>query len=149
MSGITQYNSSDRFQENQNDRAIISIDSTSADIDIYNIRIYNVALDQTMVLNNYIATSGSVDERVEKAADNNITYEDGKINPEKVFHEDYKLSIPYLKLIGGTSLNPKDKWAVTNETDGDGNLIYRLPEAKKDYRLMSCEFIDPSGKRQN
>lgn len=147
MSGLTQYNSSDRFQENPNDKATISIDSTFADIDVYNIRVYSIALDQTAVLNNYIATSGTVDERVEIAADNNITYEDGKINPEKVFHEEYMLSVPYLKLVGGTSLNPKDKWAVSNETDENGDLIYRLPEAKKDYRLMSVEFVDPTGQR--
>ena len=41
MSGLTEYvgsgGSADKFQENPIDRALISIDSTYADIDIYNI----------------------------------------------------------------------------------------------------------------
>lgn len=144
MSGLTEYTGSggtaDKFQENPIDRALISIDSTYADIDIYNIRIYSKGLSPNVVLNNYIATSGVVDERVLKALDNDITYEDGKINPEKVFHEEYTLSIPYIKLVGGIKNNKDDKWFVQSTADR------RLPYAKKDYRLMSFEFIDPSGK---
>lgn len=143
LSGMTQYGKDDKFQaiNNGNDtNAIIKIDSTYADVDIYNIRVYGIALNAQSVLNNYIATSGTPEDRVAEYLDNNITGDDGKIDSEKVFHNSYKLSIPYIKLTGGTSL---DKWKVTNEKE-DGKLVYRLPEAKKDYRLMKVEFIDPN-----
>jgi len=82
--------------------AKLIIDSTYGDIDIYNIRIYKKPLDDKAVLDNYIATLPTADDRVNKYNDNNgLLDNDNNISVESIESGDYVLSVPYIKIIGG------------------------------------------------
>jgi hypothetical protein len=153
LSGVTQYtggdNDADEMRENQKDRARIIFDSSCGTIDIYNIRIYQSStLSDTIVLDNYIATCGSVEERAKKYTDNNSVIDnDNKISIETIeafgVNKGYKLSVPYIKIIGGQGvLKDDDLGYIMNASDEE----YRLPNAKSDYRLVEqYEFIDMNG----
>ena len=147
ISGMTQYANDDNFKDLNVSPATISINSDNADIDIYNIRVYSAALDKKAVLNNHMATLGTPEARTEIYNKNLVMDEiTQEILLDMIEAEGFELDTPYVKLTGGTSLN---KWDVTNVTDDNGNLIYKLPEAKKDYRLMSFEFINQKDPTQN
>ena len=150
LSGITQYGSEDQMIQNNARPAKIIFDSTYGNIDIYNIRVYkNAALSDNVVLDNYIATAGSIEDRTHKYEDNASVLDDNnKISIEKIEAENinsgYILSVPYIKIIGGQGMEKDDEGYYLNNADND----YRLPNAKKDYRLIQkYEFIDMSGER--
>jgi hypothetical protein len=93
-----------------------------------------------------MATLGTVDERLDAYNKNLVIDDIGDISLEMIEAEGFALDTPYVKLTGGSSLK---KWDVTNVTE-DGQLVYRLPQTKKDYRLIKeYYFIDPKGNRDN
>lgn len=152
LSGLTQYGKEDSMIHNRTNPATIIFDSTRGNIDIYNIRVYkNSPLADNIVLDNYIATYGTIAEKTAKYLDNATVLDDNnKISIEKVEAENinsgYMLSVPYIKIIGGQGLIKDDEGYQLNSGDSD----QRLPNAKKDYRLVQkYEFIDMSGKRPN
>jgi hypothetical protein len=153
LSGITQYAKSDDFMTQISaSPAKFIFDSTYGNIDIYNIRVYkNSALSANVVLNNYIATCGNISDRTLKYINNSaVLNNENKISIEKIETENinngYILSVPYIKIIGGSGLKKDDDGYTLNTADTD----YHLPTAKKDYRLIKkYEFIDPSGKKPN
>ena len=153
LSGITQYAKSDDFMTQISaSPAKFIFDSTYGNIDIYNIRVYkNSALSANVVLNNYIATCGNISDRTLKYINNSaVLNNENKISIEKIETENinngYILSVPYIKIIGGSGLKKDDDGYTLNTADTD----YHLPTAKKDYRLIKkYEFIDPSGIRAN
>ena len=107
LSGITQYSSEDHMIHNFSNPAKIIFDSTHGNIDIYNIRIYKTsALSDKIVLDNYIATYGAIDERTRKYIDNtSVLGDNNNISIEKIEAENINngdiLSVPYIKIIGG------------------------------------------------
>ena len=143
LSGITKYDPTDEMVENRQNPAKIIIDSTYGDIDIYNIRVYKKPLDSKAVLDNYIATLGTPEERVKKYQDNTgLLDNDNNISIDSIEGGSYKLSVPYIKITGGQKLSKDSGGYKLNASDSSVNL----PEAKKDYRLIKdYEFIDQNG----
>ena len=152
--GITQYDKTDVMEDydsitNLKSKAYITLDSNAGIIDIYNIRVYkNSALSSNTVLDNFIATSGSIEDRAEKYADNKPVLNNlNKISVEEIenaaINNNYKLRLPYIKIIGGSGLLKDDEGYTLNNSDSE----QRLPTAKKDYRLIKeYMFIDPNNK---
>jgi hypothetical protein len=107
LSGLTQYGKEDSMIHNRTNPATIIFDSSHGNIDIYNIRVYkNSPLADNTVLNNYIATYGTIGEKTIKYLDNATVLDNSnKISIEKIEAENinsgYMLSVPYIKIIGG------------------------------------------------
>ena len=134
ISGFTPYAKGDSIVESKDFPAKFIVNSENADIDIYNIRFYEIALTPDKVLDNYIATLNNNDEQVEKYSQNNIT-DDSLIKLSKIEAEGYNLRVPYIKLTGGLKIDKE--WNI------DGiSTDKRLPIAKKDFRLMELEYVD-------
>ena len=70
IAGIIKYSSSDNF--NQSESVGITLGSEFAEIEVYNIRCYNVSLDSYQVLHNYIADTPDVNEMIARNNRNNI-----------------------------------------------------------------------------
>ena len=157
LSGITQYISAgtsadDFMSENINRPARLILDSTYGNINIYNIRIYEKSvLNSNIVIDNYIATYGTTEEKAHKYEDNvNVLDSQNNISISTIetAHDNYgyKLSIPYIKISGGTALTKNDEngnyYKKANDT------TQGLPTAKKDYRTVDeMVFIDHNGNR--
>lgn len=143
ISGITEYDNNDHFEDmDPNNPSKIIIDSSYGDIYIYNIRVYEAALDKRIILNNYLATLPTLADRVSQAQWNNIVSDSGSISLDLIEREDYNLKIPYILLTGG---HAGSKSAQYSEADNN----YHLPFTKKDYRLMSMEYYDPNDSSKN
>ena len=105
ISGLAQYPSDDNFS--QSTPIGITIGSPNATIDIYNIRVYNINLDHSDILNNYIADTVDTAKKAELYSSNNIFDSYGNINYEKVLKY-----IPCLTLIGELPGSKGDKKIV-------------------------------------
>ena len=116
-------------------------DSTYADIDIYNIRVYETALTDRAVLGNYFATFPDFSEAAARWEDNNLLDEDtGEISLQQVMA---KGNIPYVLMRGGATVDgKKGKNFILPKTTG-------LPVDKKDYKLVDVCFIDPEHPEKN
>ena len=123
-----------RFGNSQK-KAYLKADSTYGQIDIYNIRFYSKALTHQQVLNNYQADLSPLEYREEVYNDNDI-YTDNVIDLEKIEANNYKIKIPYVKIIGGYKATKK---FVSNSTEKQ-----KLPEAKDDFRLVDIEVHYPT-----
>ena len=160
-SGITQYGNydektnqvivSDSLLQNPNSPAKIIFDSTYGTVDVYNVRVYQQALEDIDILNNYIATLDTPEQRANKYEDN-LLLQDGIIDFKTITNGTYKLSVPYITITGGESLTkakddqPFGGQYYLNTTDTTSHL----PFAKKDYRLIKhFEFVDQTGKHPN
>lgn len=115
-------------------------DSTHADIDIYNIRVYQSALTDRAILGNYLATLADFNEAAERWADNDILTDEGEISLTQVMK---KGNIPYVLMRGGITVDSKKgKNFITPLSTG-------LPTGKKDYKLVDVCFIDPEHPEKN
>jgi hypothetical protein len=141
------------MSENASIPARLIFDSTYGNIDIYNIRIYEKsALNSNTVVNNYIATYGTTEEKTTKYEDNkNVLDNENNISVSTIetAHDNYnyKLSMPYIKISGGSGLKKNNDGSYSlNLTD----TSVRLPVGKKDYRTVDeMVFIDHNGKHPN
>ena len=147
-SGITFYEKNDVMSQNKNDPAKIKINSTYANIDLYNIRVYKRPLSASEILDNYISTCGNIEERVEKNNSNKgLLGLENEISVESIESGSYKLSVPYFKITGGKGINKDDNGMYSfNAQDTDK----RLPQRKNDYRLIDeMIFVDQNGNHSN
>lgn len=105
ISGLAQYPSDDNFS--QSTPIGITIGSPNATIDIYNIRVYNIDLDHSDILTNYIADTVDTTRKAELYNSNNIFDSYGNIKYEKVLKY-----IPCLTFIGELPGSKGDKKSV-------------------------------------
>lgn len=142
LSGFVAYgedtflNSSNQNQESNK----FVFDSTFADIDVYNVRVYQSALTDRAILGNYLASLPDFMEAADRWSDNDILTDDGEISLAQVMK---KGNIPYLLMRGGITVDgKKGKNFITPRTTG-------LPTGKKDYKLVDVCYIDPEHPEKN
>lgn len=136
----------------------INFDSTHADIDIYNVRVYDTVLGHRAVLQNYLASQDDMQTAIRRWQDNCVAIYDEN-QPEKGFYvslgEVKKAgNIPYMVFRGGIPCDKKGKVNMDKiniaSLPGDGQATKTDPESlKKDYRLMDVYYVDPKASKNN
>lgn len=121
-SGAMQYPTDDTFK--QESPSYITIGSSEAIVDIYNIRVYNSALTNKQVVNNWIADTADAADKAYRFNHNNVLNEQDQLTPESM-------------LIGAPDL-PYMIWDIDP-----------LPEFKGDKRLGNGRYIDPTDSTRN
>lgn len=104
LSGLAQYPANDNFA--QSSPVGITINPDGGSMDIYKIRIYDTALSDVDMLNNYIADRDELAERLEVYNENNIYDTNGKVSYAKV-----KGKIPTVVITGTLPAVKGDKKA--------------------------------------
>lgn len=152
ISGLIDYETDNFTQSNTvTDAVEFLFDSTSADIDIYNFRVYNNILSDRAVLQNYLASLGSVQEAAARWKDNGLLNKQGKISLQLVKDAG---NIPYMVFRGGVPCDKKGKIKDSSSEiaslPGDGKATKTDAESlKKDYRLMDVYYVDPENANNN
>ena len=120
--------------------AIFTCDSTYADINLYNFRVYTAAYGSRTIINNYISDISNIDDKIEKNKDNNIYTNNGSINLSAIQDLSYQLKVPYVLFNGGCAMKKKKTDNITyTSTSG---INFDLPYTKSDYRLMSMKMYE-------
>ena len=150
VSGISQYTggniNSDSIAQNETvgiEHALLKINSEHGTVDLYNIRVYDKPLDDRTVLNNYIATLDTLEQKTLVAASNIglLDTSTGKISMNEIESGRYNMTIPYLKITGGGQCRKDDEGYWLTNADGTNHL----PRAKADYRLINhFDFVYPT-----
>ena len=121
-SGAMQYPTDDTFE--QKSPAYITIGSSEAIVDIYNIRIYNSALSNKQIVNNWIADTADAADRASRFNHNSILTEQDTLTPESL-------------LLGAPDL-PYIIWGIDP-----------LPQSKNDVRPGTARYVDPTDSTRN
>lgn len=106
LSGIAQYSMQDNFQ--QNNPVGITINEGGEEINIYSIRVYNMALTSRNILDNYIYDITDINEKLVKFASNDVYDIYGDISLAKL-----KSMIPILQITGELPPSKGDKKTVS------------------------------------
>ena len=163
ISGITEYTgggdaNSDSIAQNSTtdatEPALLKINSDVGVVDLYNIRVFDKALSDRQVLENYIATLPTTEEKTAVYQNNiGILDPDGNISVNNIESGKYQMKLPYIKFTGGRACrkgkddDPDPKGYYLNPTATDGA---HLPRAKKDYRLIDhFDYVDPNDSSRN
>ncbi len=137
ISGATKYSDSD-YLSNSETPAYFTVDSTDGQVYLYGFRVYETALGDITILNNYQA-SLSLADREANYKDNLILDSENRVSLSAILdNPNYKLDIPLVKITGGYSCDKNFGMAEYNP-----NNKYQLPTGKKDYRLIDFEIIYP------
>ena len=121
-SGAMQYPADDTFKQTIADS--IMIGSSEAVVDIYNIRVYNSALTNKQIVNNWIADTGNAADKAYRFNHNSVLTEQDQLTPESL-------------LIGAPDL-PYIIWGIDP-----------LPKAKNDVRPGTARYVDPMDSTRN
>lgn len=142
LSNAVLYDKGDKFIESSDNPAQLYIDSTSAQIKIYGIRFYTIALKDRAILENYTASLPTLEERQSRFNSNDVYNDFDLIDYELVSSENYDLQIPYMTLTGGYATDKdNDKWRLyPSDQVGEPGL----PTGKKDYRLVDVKVVYPN-----
>lgn len=114
LSGVKQYPANDNFQ--QTTPVNITIGSEYCGVDIYNIRSYSNALTFSEVINNYIADTADIGEKLALYEENNLYDEYGNLSYEKI-----KKKIPTMTITGSLPQTKGDKKNVVIKFEHNTN----------------------------
>lgn len=114
MCGVTQYPTTDNFQ--QTTPAGLTIGAESSGIDVYRIRMYSKGLSRSEVLDNYIADRSLLTERIEMAKRNDIFNV-----AEEIVISKLPVTVPYMVI-----------------------ACAELPQYKGDKKTCDITFVNPS-----
>jgi hypothetical protein len=103
----------------------ITIGSKFCTTDIYCIRVYNTYLTREAVLNNWIADTQDIEEKIERYNRNNIFNSAGRIDYQRI----HTLNVPYLVV--------------------DAENYSVLPDKEDQEVIISGEYIDPLYPKRN
>ena len=150
LSGFVPYKEANFLHIEQNkteESGKLIFDSEFADINIYNIRSYETALSDKIILQNYCSSLVNFNDGVDLWYENNILNDDtNEIDLEKfmnILNSSNVRKIPYLLMRGGSSVTDKKGTTYRN------NNIVGLPTAKDDYKLVDVCYIDPEHPENN
>jgi hypothetical protein len=90
LSNAVFYDKKDEFKDLDNYFAHLKINTNAASVRIYGIRFYNESFSPRKVLNNYIATLPTWDERSMAYYQNEVYSGTGDVDLEKITSEEYK-----------------------------------------------------------
>lgn len=121
-SGAMQYPNGDTFEQKQ--KSYITIGSSEATVDIYNIRVYNSALTNRQIVNNWIADTADAALKASRFNHNQVLNEHDQVVPASL-------------LIGAPDL-PYIIWDIDP-----------LPQAKEDVRPGNARYVDPTDSTRN
>jgi len=119
MSGSVQYSENDDFS--QSTPVDISIGANGSAIDIYHIRVYDNNLNRRQIVNNWIADTVDIDDKLARYKHNDVYDAFGRIVVNKLPSD-----LPYLVL-------------SANE----------LPEQKGDVKVVSGYYVNPDDESKN
>lgn len=135
ISGLEQYPANDDFH--QTTPVNIIIGSNDCDVDVYNIRVYDSCLSRYDILNNYIADTADLSERLAKFARNNIYDSYNNVLYNRVLNE-----VPIMTITG--ELPPtkgnKKKVTVRYENEQDGSRDFEMQEVTIDIQGTSSQY---------
>lgn len=133
LTNCMQYDEDDNFQQN----ALISIGSPYCTIDLYTVRVYNTALTQKNVVNNYISDIIDLTEKTELYHRNNIYDSSMKLDYAKV-----KNQIPVMTITGTLppSKGEKQQVTITYEDPFDSTMNFYDWESTIDVQGTSSQY---------
>ena len=134
ISGISQYPANDNFQ--QSSPVGITLNPDGGSVDIYNIRIYDSALADIDMLNNYMADLETLGEQVEEYNKNNIFDSNGEVSYSKV-----KGKIATVVITGTLPASKGDKKTCTVSYENPLNISRNFSEtATVDVQGTSSQY---------
>ena len=135
ISGITQYPDDDDFS--QITPVNITLGNVGCDVSIYNIRVYDTALTHYDMLNNYIADTANVSEKLRLYTANNIYDSYGNILYNKLINQ-----IPIMTITGNlpASKGDKKKVKVSYENQADSTRNFEMDGVTIDIQGTSSQY---------
>lgn len=140
--GVYRLQVNDDFASSPDYPGYLNIYSTAGQVDIYNIRFYSSPLNAQTVLNNYQASLDTLEMRQKSYDLNQIRNIYGKIDLDIIESEDYEITIPYVKIIGGYGMIKTDDGDMVMMEASESN-IPALPTGKKDFRGIDISVHYP------
>jgi len=138
MSGIARYPTSESFLQSNPQNITIGTENATATIDIYNIRIYDMALSRKQVVNNWIADTQNVVTKADRYYNNDNYDETGNIVIAKL-----PGTTPYMTLIAPTlPAYKKDRKyiEVSFVYPGDDDRCFTAKQARADVQGTSSQY---------
>ena len=135
ISGITQYPNDDDFS--QVSPVNITLGSAGCDLSIYNIRVYDTALTHYDMLNNYIADTTNLAEKLRLYTANNIHDAYGNVLYNKLINQ-----IPIMTITGSLPGSKGDKKLVTveYENQADSTKNFTMSNVTLDVQGTSSQY---------
>ena len=135
ISGITQYPIDDDFS--QITPVNITLGSNKCDLSIYNIRVYDTALSYYDMLDNYIADTFDLSEKIRLYTANNIRDTYGNIVYNKLINQ-----IPIMTITGDLPQSKGDKKTVTvdYENQADTTKNFSMKNVTIDVQGTSSQY---------
>ena len=135
ISGVAQYPSDDDFS--QITPVNITLGSNKCDVNIYNIRVYDTALSHYDMLDNYIADTADLTEKIRLYTANNIRDNYGNIIYNKLINQ-----IPIMTVTGALPQSKGDKKTVTvdYENQADTTKNFSMKNVTIDVQGTSSQY---------